>query len=80
MNPFGNNTLLEPTAELKLYRTCFTRNLDSPEIQVEFHCNFLLPREIKVFSFASLVLKLADVLFPAPLSYHSAGLKLGFIL
>ena len=80
MNPFDNNTLFEPVTELKPCRARFTCNLDSPEIQMEFHYNFVLPQEIKVFSFPSLVLKLADVLFPVPLSYHSAELKLSFIL
>lgn len=79
MNPSDNSTLIQLAVELELDRERFAGDLVSPEVQQELERNFALRREIKVYSFPSLVLKRDDDIFPVPLDYHSTEPALTFI-
>jgi putative protein-disulfide isomerase len=79
MNPSDNSTLIELAAELGLDAERFAGDLVGAGVQRELEQNFALRRELKVFSFPSLVLKLDSDIFPVPLDYHSIEPALAFV-
>ena len=79
MNPSDNSTLIELAAELGLDLERFSQDLVSARVQGELEHNFALRRELNVYSFPSLVLKLDNDIFPVPLDYHSIEPALEFV-
>ncbi len=76
MNPSDNSTLVTLAGELELNENQFAKDLASPDIQAALEQDFALRRQLRVYSFPSLVFAQGDQLFPIELNYqtHEASL------